>query len=573
MKKLFSIIFFLLIIRLSYSQSACPISSLGQNPSTAFPVCGTKTFTQGTVNLCGNTGIPVPACNTSGASYTNINPYWYKFTCYSSGTLNFLITPNNLGDDYDWQLFDITNSTDPDVDVFKDASLFVCCNWSGVYGLTGTADTASANNQCASPTTYATGGVSPFSKSPNLIAGHTYLLLVSHFTNTQSGYTLSFTGGTAGITDPNIPGYTSASGICGGNKIGLKLTKRILCSSIASDGSDFSLNPSSVGISGASGYGCSTSFDTDSVIVQLSGFISPGNYQLIQQAGTDGNTLLDNCQNAVPIGTSASFTIISQQLLKANIIDTVFYGCVIDTIHFAMDTAHVLTWEWIFDNSVINTTQTNPLLYYSTYGNKTAKLIVNNTVCSDSTQVTYTLNNSPSKSNFSASSNFACPLDSISFFNSSTGNIATWYWNFGNGQISTDKTPPTQTYFPGNNQLTTYTVMLRILDSSGCFDSSYQTITAVPNCYIAVPSAFTPNGDGKNDYLYPLNAYKAANLTFRVFNRFGQIVFETHDWTVKWNGTLNGIKQPAGTYVWYLEYIDTDTNRKIFLKGTTVLIR
>jgi len=49
-------------------------------------------------------------------------------------------------------------------------------------------------------------------------------------------------------------------------------------------------------------------------------------------------------------------------------------------------------------------------------------------------------------------------------------------------------------------------------------------------------------------------------------------VFATTDWTRKWDGTLNGTAQPPGTYVWILTYIDAD-NEKVFLKGTTVLIR
>jgi len=87
-----------------------------------------------------------------------------------------------------------------------------------------------------------------------------------------------------------------------------------------------------------------------------------------------------------------------------------------------------------------------------------------------------------------------------------------------------------------------------------------------------VPSAFTPNGDGLNDYLYPLNAYEATNLLFRVFDRSGQLVFETKDWTKKWDGTVKGIKQATDVYVWMLEYTDVK-GKKISQKGTTVLIR
>src|SRR5689334_14582981 len=96
-------------------------STLGQTPATAFPVCGTTTFVQTSVPICGGTSITVPGC--SGAQYQDKNPFWYKFTCYQAGTLGFSITPTNLGDDYDWQLFDITGHNPNDV--FTDPSLFV----------------------------------------------------------------------------------------------------------------------------------------------------------------------------------------------------------------------------------------------------------------------------------------------------------------------------------------------------------------------------------------------------------------------------------------------------------------
>jgi gliding motility-associated-like protein len=91
--------------------------------------------------------------------------------------------------------------------------------------------------------------------------------------------------------------------------------------------------------------------------------------------------------------------------------------------------------------------------------------------------------------------------------------------------------------------------------------------------YIAVPSAFTPNADGLNDWLGPLNALKADDLRFRVFNRMGQLVFETKDWTRQWDGNINGVLQDTGIYAWLLSFTHHDTGEKIFMKGTTLLIR
>jgi gliding motility-associated-like protein len=153
----------------------------------------------------------------------------------------------------------------------------------------------------------------------------------------------------------------------------------------------------------------------------------------------------------------------------------------------------------------------------------------------------------------------------------STGAISNWQWNFGNGQTSIVQNPAVVYYFLSDNT-STYTVSLKIADSTGCKDSTYHTLKAEGNCYIAVPTAFTRNGDGLNDYLYPLNAYKATNLIFHVYNRFGELIFETKDWTRKWDGTNNGIKQPTGTYIWILDYNDAG-NKKVSLRGTAVLIR
>jgi gliding motility-associated-like protein len=167
---------------------------------------------------------------------------------------------------------------------------------------------------------------------------------------------------------------------------------------------------------------------------------------------------------------------------------------------------------------------------------------------------------------------FACPNDTVIFVDKSTGPVSTWLWNFGNGNTSTLQSPPGQFFNTQSTTLQNVPVSLIVGHVNGCKDTLVQKIQVPNNCYIAVPSGFTPNGDGLNDYLYPLNAYKATNLLFRVYNRYGQLVFETKDWTRKWDGKLSGSPQDAGTYVWMLQYTD-ENGKSISIKGTTVLIR
>ncbi|HVX50393.1 MAG TPA: gliding motility-associated C-terminal domain-containing protein, partial [Chitinophagaceae bacterium] len=149
--------------------------------------------------------------------------------------------------------------------------------------------------------------------------------------------------------------------------------------------------------------------------------------------------------------------------------------------------------------------------------------------------------------------------------------ITAWQWNFGDGTTSSLQSPQ-KTFIPPTHD-NTYNVRLIVQDNHHCFDTAYQPVKVIYTCYIAVPTAFTPNGDNLNDYLYPLNAYKTSNLEFKVFNRFGQLVFYTTDWTKKWDGTYKGKPQPEGSYVWVLRYTHTETHQQYYLKGTSVLIR
>jgi hypothetical protein len=175
-----------IVVLLSYQQSLLsqPCTTLGQTPSTAFPVCGTSIFTQLNVPLCQTNDIFVPGCsNNSNAAYANKNPFFYKFFCYSSGTLGFVITPRDNNEDYDWQLWDITGRNPEDV--FTDTSLVITGNWAGTFGNTGTSATGITGIGCASSPA---DNEPTFARMPNIIAGREYLLMVSHFTDGQSGY-------------------------------------------------------------------------------------------------------------------------------------------------------------------------------------------------------------------------------------------------------------------------------------------------------------------------------------------------------------------------------------------------
>ena len=86
-----------------------------------------------------------------------------------------------------------------------------------------------------------------------------------------------------------------------------------------------------------------------------------------------------------------------------------------------------------------------------------------------------------------------------------------------------------------------------------------------------VPTSFTPNGDGLNDFFRAIPVGITTTEYFRVFNRYGQVVFETNKWLQGWDGSFQGRKQASGTYIWIVKGIDK-YNKKVEQKGTVVLI-
>jgi gliding motility-associated-like protein len=89
---------------------------------------------------------------------------------------------------------------------------------------------------------------------------------------------------------------------------------------------------------------------------------------------------------------------------------------------------------------------------------------------------------------------------------------------------------------------------------------------------VYVPDGFTPNGDGLNDMLRPIPVHQGSMIRFTVFNRWGELVFETRKEGEGWDGIYQGIKQPTASYAWYYEGTDKKGN-KVLEKGTFTLIR
>ncbi len=111
-----------------------------------------------------------------------------------------------------------------------------------------------------------------------------------------------------------------------------------------------------------------------------------------------------------------------------------------------------------------------------------------------------------------------------------------------------------------------------ITTASGCVTTDTQFVKIISHVDIMVPSGFTPNKDGKNDVLRPMLRGITDLRYFKIFNRWGQLLYQTTKEYEGWDGLINGLTQPTQTVVWVVEGIGAD--EKVYKKtGTTVLVR
>ena len=107
---------------------------------------------------------------------------------------------------------------------------------------------------------------------------------------------------------------------------------------------------------------------------------------------------------------------------------------------------------------------------------------------------------------------------------------------------------------------------------AGCITTDTQLVKIARQVEIYVPTAFTPNSDGKNDYLHPIFRGVGEVRIFRVFNWWGQILFEGKTELPEWDGSFKGLPQPPQAVVWMLECVGLDG--AVYSKsGSSVLIR
>ncbi len=148
------------------------------------------------------------------------------------------------------------------------------------------------------------------------------------------------------------------------------------------------------------------------------------------------------------------------------------------------------------------------------------------------------------------------PNKPTTFYNASFDYASRFYWDFGDGTSSTEENPQKIFYDSG-----LYYVCLVASDTNGCADTSCRDVLVDADKIIAVPSAFSPNGDGMNDVLY-VRGFRIASFHMKIFNRFGELLFETTTKEKGWDGTWKGVEMPADAYGYMIDVAYSDGTKE-----------
>ena len=98
------------------------------------------------------------------------------------------------------------------------------------------------------------------------------------------------------------------------------------------------------------------------------------------------------------------------------------------------------------------------------------------------------------------------------------------------------------------------------------------TIAVEKPLALYAPNAFSPDGDGVNDF-FSIKGQGAENFSLEVYNRWGQMVYQSDDLNEQWNGEYRGSQVPMGTYVYQVKAINVSGDKTMVKKGSVVLVR
>lgn len=178
--------------------------------------------------------------------------------------------------------------------------------------------------------------------------------------------------------------------------------------------------------------------------------------------------------------------------------------------------------------------------------------------------------------NFIVNPDYVSMLEpTVNLYDQSSNDVVSWSWTIPDAVSSTSAhtehvlnvTFPVDA--PG-----TYPVTLVTVNGFGCIDSITRFVTIINDVILYAPNTFTPDGDEFNQaWGFHISGIDVHDFSLKIFNRWGEVVWESHDPSVSWDGTYNGQIVQDGTYPWFMECADSYNDKRYTFQGHINIIR
>jgi gliding motility-associated-like protein len=185
----------------------------------------------------------------------------------------------------------------------------------------------------------------------------------------------------------------------------------------------------------------------------------------------------------------------------------------------------------------------------------------------DSTEINITVNGSPTSA-FTFTPNPSTLNATTVFTNNSTGAVNyKWVFEPGDSLVTNNINAIVRhTYLLAK----TYNPCLIAINSTGCSDTACSPITTDVSPLFDVPNSFSPNGDGTNDFIF-VKGFAVTKMDWKIYNRWGNLMFTSNSVKLGWNGRVNGNIQPQDVYQYTLNIEFADGTKKTKTGDITLL--
>jgi len=289
-------------------------------------------------------------------------------------------------------------------------------------------------------------------------------------------------------------------------------------------------------------------------------------------------TISDNCET--PESTD-SILVSWYDLPTVDFSSDTSSGCWPVEVYFFNNTtvSQVASCDWDLGNGFYSNNLDTVVTIYNTPGSYHVTLeVANSDGCvNDTTYFNYVDIYDYPVAGFTSRPNPASILSpAVQFVDTSSSDVVYFDWTFydsTNTMIGSDYVQNPIYNFSGLIEQQYY-IQLYVENQNGCSDTVYGTQIVEGEYAFFLPNSFTPNGDGLNDSFFPVgDKISVENYSFKIFNRWGELIFSTKDFNEKWDGTYQNNALSSDAYIWKIDLVDSSSGKEKSLKGYVLLSR